>query len=235
MKYNSVKKILILLAILALPGILYYLLQQTGKNRYKNLPFLGSKVISSTFRNVRGKQIPDTVYHALDDFSLVNQKGDKVNLASFKAKIVVANLFYTGSTSQGIFTGLSEMEKLANAYAKNKMLHFVSITIDPENDTPEKLAAFAEKMQINAHKWELLSGDVTQINNLIKKGMLLDAIKENVKGKPVFTFSNKFVLMDSHQRIRGIYEAVNKDAMSKLGDEIKVLLAEELRNIKDGR
>ena len=44
-----------------------------------------------------------------------------------------------------------------------------------------------------------------------------------------------FVLLDSHHRIRGYYEATNQEAISKLDDEIKVLIAEELRNMRDGR
>jgi len=42
-------------------------------------------------------------------------------------------------------------------------------------------------------------------------------------------------LLDTHHRIRGYYEATTQEALSKLDDEIKVLLAEELRNINDGR
>lgn len=44
-----------------------------------------------------------------------------------------------------------------------------------------------------------------------------------------------FVLIDTQRRIRGYYEATSQEALSKLDDEIKVLLAEELRNTKDGR
>ena len=75
---RKISTILILAAILVMPGFLYYLLQDQGKNRYRPLPIFGPKVVASTFHSVRGKQIPDTIYHVVDDFVLTNQKGDTV-------------------------------------------------------------------------------------------------------------------------------------------------------------
>jgi len=62
MKYNPIKKILILVTILAVPGFLYYLLQEKGKNRYKPLAIYGPKKVATTFHSVRGEKIPDTQY-----------------------------------------------------------------------------------------------------------------------------------------------------------------------------
>ncbi|HCN84178.1 MAG TPA: electron transporter, partial [Sphingobacteriaceae bacterium] len=60
-----VKKILILVTILAVPGFLYYLLQDKGKNRYHPLSYFGPKQLANTFHTTRGKKIPDTVYHTI--------------------------------------------------------------------------------------------------------------------------------------------------------------------------
>ena len=62
------KKLVILVFILIIPGFLYYLLIKKGKNRYHPLPIYGAKVLAKTFHKVHGKLIPDTVYHTLDDF-----------------------------------------------------------------------------------------------------------------------------------------------------------------------
>ena len=65
--------------------------------------------------------------------------------------------------------------------------------------------------------------------------MFLDALKTTSNGEDKFIYSNMFVLLDTQHRIRGYYEATNTEALSKLDDEIKVLIAEELRNMRDGR
>ena len=73
------------------------------------------------------------------------------------------------------------------------------------------------------------------VYNLINKGLSVDAHKEVQNGEPKFIYSNLFVLLDYQHRIRGYYEATNQEALTKLDDEIKVLIAEELRNNNDGR
>jgi protein SCO1/2 len=234
MKYNPIKKILILVTILAVPGFLYYLLQEKGKNRYKPLAIYGPKKVASTFHSVRGKQIPDTIYHTIADFKLVNQKSDTLTWKNYDGKIILLNLFYTHGAG-GVDFANKAMATFANVYEKNTMIHFVGLSIDTQNDTPTALAEYAKKKSANAGKWDLLTGDSTQVNNLIKNGLLLDALKVIENDKAKFTFSNMFVLLDSQHRIRGYYEATNQEALSKLDDEIKVLVAEELRNIKDGR
>jgi protein SCO1/2 len=235
MKYNPIKKILILVTILAVPGFLYYLLQEKGKNRYKPLAVYGPKKIANTFHSVRGKQIPDTIYHTLSSFTLLNQNADSVHLDSFKGKVVLINLFYSKGENYGVAFANKAMEGFSKVYEKNNLVRFVSLSIDTEYDKPGVLAPYAKKHEAKAGKWDLLTGDSTTVSSLIKDGLLLDAIKIKANGETKFTFNNMFVLLDSQHRIRGFYEATNQEALSKLDDEIKVLIAEELRNMRDGR
>jgi protein SCO1/2 len=235
MKYNPIKKILILVTILAVPGFLYYLLQEKGKNRYKPLAIYGPKKVATTFHSVRGEQIPDTIYHALTDFKLLNQVGDTVSLERYKGKIILLNLFYTHTENAGITLANKAMQVFNKTYERNRMIHFVGLSIDPNYDLPKVLNVYAKTNTAVAGKWDLLTGDSITVNQLIKDGLLLDAIKTTENGQTKFTFNNMFVLLDSKHRIRGYYEATNQEALSKLDDEIKVLIAEELRNMKDGR
>ena len=235
MKYNPIKKILILVTILAVPGFLYYLLQEKGKNRYKPLAIYGPKKVATTFHSVRGEKIPDTIYHVLPDFKLVNQDANTVNWENYKGKIVLVNLFYTKGENYAVTFANRAMRGFAKTYERNTMVHFIGITIDPINDQPDVLSLYAKEQLQHLPKWDLLTGDTTQVQAFIKMGLLLDAIQTIENGRPRFTFSNMFVLLDSKHRIRGYYEATNQEALSKLDDEIKVLIAEELRNMRDGR
>lgn len=235
MKYNPIKKILILVTILAVPGFLYYLLQEKGKNRYKPLAIYGPKQVASTFHSVRGKQIPDTIYHVIEDFKLVNQNTDTISLANYQGKVIVLNLLYTNGKGSGIDFANKAMGVFSSVYEKNRMVHLVGLTIDPVYDKPAVLAQYGKQIGANPQKWDLLTGDSSQVSSLIKNGLLLDAHQSIVQGVTKFTFTNMFVLIDSHHRIRGYYEATSQEALSKLDDEIKVLIAEELRNMRDGR
>ncbi|WP_432712028.1 SCO family protein [Pedobacter sp.] len=234
MKLFPIKKILILVTILAVPGFLYYQLQDKGKNRYKPLPYFGPKTVASTFHSVKGTKIPDTNFHQISDFKLLNQQGDTVSWKNFDKEIVVLNLFYT-SDNQATLTANNALKVLQKTYGKNKVISFVSLSIDPKRDTPDVLAKYAAKHQAVPGKWDLLTGDSTQVYNLIYKGLLLDAVQKIENGKTTFAYNNLFVLIDPRQHIRGFYDISAQEDYTKLDEEIKVLIVEELRNNTDGR
>lgn len=235
MKAALIKKVLILVTILAVPGFLYNLLVEKGKNRYKPLPVFGPKVVASTFHSVRGKQVPDTIYHEVGDFKLLNQIGDTITAKTYSGKLVVLNLFYTQGNTAAVSLANKAMKAFETSYHKNEVVKFVGLSIDPSRDTPQVLTKYAETIAAIPGKWNLLTGDSTTVYNLINKGLFIDAHKEIVNGEPKFTYSNMFVLLDYQHRIRGYYEATNQEALTKLDDEIKVLITEELRNNNDGR
>lgn len=231
MKRSPIKKVIILVSILAIPGFLFfYLLPQFAKNRYKSLPIFGKKVVASTFHSVKGKKIPDTIYHKVPDFKLVNQQNDTITWKSLENKIVVLNLFYSSANKQET---IKYIKQLSDGYEQKPLVKFLSLSVDPTDQ--DKIKDFAAKFKAKEGKWDFLAGDTTQTYPLIKKGLLLDAIADNTNGKTNFIFSNKIVLIDNLHRIRGIYEADDAGANAKLEDEIKVLIAEYLRTVKDGR
>ena len=231
---KKISTILILAAILVMPGFLYYLLQEKGKNRYHPLAIFGPKKVAGTFHSVRGKKIPDTIYHKLADFSLINQNGDSVKLGDWDGRVVVVNLFHTQAKSEGATAALNSMQSFNKMYQTNKMMRFASVSVDNQDDV-SKLSTFAKGLSAKPPKWDLITGDTASIGKLIRSSLLLDALDNSTPEERKFIYSNKIVLLDTHHRIRGFYDATNQEALSKLDDEIKVLIAEELRNMRDGR
>lgn len=170
----------------------------------------------------------------MDDFALTNQNGDKTSLQTWKGKVVVLNLFYTQVNSDGAKTSMKAMQGFNEMYQNNHMVHLASISVDSKDDV-KAIADVAKNQNAIAQKWDFLIGDSAAVNQLVKRSLLLDAVDNSTQSERKFLYSNKIVLLDSQHRIRGFYESSNQEALSKLDDEIKVLIAEELRNIKDGR
>ncbi len=222
-KLSILKKIMILVLILALPGFLYYLLTVKGKNRYHALSVFGPKTVAKTFHKAGGKDVPDTIYHSLPDFNLLNQNGQKVTAAALDDKISVVNFFYTNcpnlcsQMNQGI-------DSLANEYHPSKLVQFVSITVDPQRDTQSVLKAYSGKFKNASSKWMFLTGDTSVIYPLARTGFLVNAVKAGDD----YIYSDKIILIDSHKRIRGYYAITVSDEFDRLDNEIKVLLSEEL-------
>ena len=224
-KLSLIKKVLILVMILALPGFLYYLLTVKGKNRYHSLPKFGPKEVAKTTHRVKGKDIPDTIYHTLSDFRLYDQDGKEISLHSFDNKIFVANFFYTHCPTVCNVMN-ANMDSLAQAWAKNKMVYFASITVDPERDSVNALKTYTKKF-VSLPKWSFLTGDTATIYHLAREGFLVNALKA---GNDDYIYSDKLILIDSHKRIRGYYSGTLLTDVLRLNDEIKVLIKEELLN-----
>lgn len=227
MKGFSIKKTLILVSILAIPGFLFfYLLPHFAKNRYKSLAIFGDRKVASTFHSVKGKQIPDTIYHQIPDFSLKNQNGALVNWSTYKDKLIVLSLFNDKALAQ---QSNDYIKRLYGNYLQKPLVKFVSLSLNDKAD----ITKAAKNYDAKAGKWDFLVGDTAQTYALIRKGLLLDVLNDQHNNKIIFT--DKILLIDQFHRIRGFYEADNKESTDKLEDEIKVLIAEYLRNLKDGR
>lgn len=227
-----IKKVLILVILLAVPGLLYYLLQEKGKNRYKPLSIFGPKEVSSTFHTKRGKQIPDTTYHTIRPFKLTNQDGQPITFPADSHRITVVNFFFSRCPSFCADMN-KQMEELGYKFSKNRLLQFYSISVDPEYDTPNRLKAYHSDFKYKTANWNLLTGDLDTIFTLARKDFLVDALKDSVSTEKNVIHSPMIILVDPQQRIRGYYDSANKEEVERLTGEIKVLITEELRNITD--
>lgn len=217
--------------MLAVPGLLYYLLQEKGKNRYRPLSIYGPKEVGSTFTTKRGRKIPDTLYHTVRPFKLTDQNRQPVIFPADSHRITVVNFFFTRCPTFCADMN-KQVDKIGYMYARNRLLQFYSISVDPEYDSPAVLKAYASRFQYKPANWSLLTGDKAAIYKLAKEDFLVDALRDTTNDVN-FIHSPMLMLLDPQQRIRGYYDSANKEEVDKLVDEIKVLITEEIRNIKD--
>jgi len=227
----TVKKILILVTILALPGFLYWMLTEKGKNRYKSLSFFGPKQVASTFHTKRGVKIPDTLYHSVRDFSLLNQDSVAFTFPAKTHRIFVVNFFYTRCT---VFcaTMNQQVHHLAKKYQRNSLLQFVSISVDGAHDSPTALRNYQQFTGFQSTNWTLLTGPQPEVAELAKQSFLVDVLPDPAQTSTII-HSSMLILLDPQKRIRGYYDSLSKEQMEKLDDELKVLINEELRTRTD--
>ena len=106
------------------------------------------------------------------DTELTTHEGNKVQFYSdvLEGRIVVINVMYTNCKGACplLTQMLSQVSKdLGGLFGKE--VHFVSVTNDPERDTPEALAEFARKQNANLDGWTFLTGPKDQVDHVIKK------------------------------------------------------------------
>jgi len=180
--------------------------------------------LAKTKHRVGGKDVPDTIFHTLGDFNLIDQNGKAVSLKSMDGKIFVVDFFYTHCPDV-CNTMNAYVDSLARNYAKNTMVYFTSISVDPARDSIKALNIYSKQFADHGPKWLFLTGDTAAVYPLARRGFLVNALDE---GNGNFIYSDKIMLVDSHKRIRGYYSGTSFTDISRLNDEIKVLISEEL-------
>jgi protein SCO1 len=116
------------------------------------------------------------------DTRLVTQEGKQVRFYSdvLKDRVVVISFLFTRCTTACpmIAAKLNRIrEQLGERFGRE--VSFISISVDPEHDTPEKLKEFARKHQAAHPGWTFLTGKKEDVNQVIAR---LGQYVENIDG-----------------------------------------------------
>jgi protein SCO1 len=178
-----------------------------------------------TVQSVKNAQpLPVYAEHTNPEFRLLNQKDDTVSSEVLQNKIWIVNSFFTSCPSI-CPTMMRHLKTVNDIYYKDSAVQFLSFTVDPKRDTPQRLSTFAAAYQINTANWQLLTGDKLTIYKLLRKGFLLGATDGGEDTD--FVHSENIILMDSHRRIRGIYRGTDAASVRQLKKDIIKLKKEK--------
>ena len=169
-----------------------------------------------------GKTFPDTVWHKIKPFTLTNQFGKKVSFDDLKGKVIIANFIFTSCPS--ICPTLTRnMKKLQDAFIKtDTIVRFISFTVDPVRDNPEKLKAFGDKFLINHDTWWMLTGSKNEIYDIA-----LNEFKANIAQQDGvdsnFIHTDKFFLVDKDRVLRGWYDGLDSVRLDQIIKDVVLL------------
>jgi len=106
------------------------------------------------------------------DLELVTQNGEEVRFYSdvLKDRVVLINFVFTRcqDACPMLVQKLIKVKQLLGEEL-SQTVYFVSISIDPERDTPEDMKAFAEKLKAQMKSWIFLTGTPDNVNHIVKK------------------------------------------------------------------
>lgn len=104
-------------------------------------------------------------------------------------------------------------------------LTIVGITLDPENDTPERLGDMASGQRVSAPLWNLVTGEPAKVERILD---LLSVARQRNPETGVIDHSNLFILVDRAGRI-AYRLALGRQQQQWLLSALEVLLAEPAR------
>src|SRR3989338_10005685 len=112
------------------------------------------------------------------------------------------------------------MASLNRTFEEIDGITLVSITVNPEHDTPQILSQYAQKLNAIKNKWYFLTGPREKIEEIVLGSFKLGSVEE-----PIF-HSGKLVLVDRYGYIRGYYEGTQQEEVNKIFKDAIALLKE---------
>ena len=162
-------------------------------------------------------------YWSVPDFALTERTGQTVKLADFAGNVWVADFFYTNCPGPCpmLSSRLSDVQK---ELSTEPDLRLVSISTDPEKDTPDVLKLYAGKFQAT-DRWLFLTGEKAGIYSLARDGFKLPIAEPASPGGQII-HSTRLILIDQTGTVRGFYEATGETGVRDLVRDIRKLLEE---------
>ena len=152
---------------------------------------------------------------------LTSQDGAQVTLTDFRGKVVAVTFIYTSCTSTcPVLTPMMSFvqDQLGRDFGRN--IVFVSITVDPERDTPQVLKEYATSFGANLSGWSFLTGSPAAIRDVTRRYGVVAS--KNINGDVDHTFLTSIV--DQHGILRVQYAGVRFDPEEFKRDLVGLLI-----------
>lgn len=177
---------------------------------------------------IKGKTVYDTVFHKVKELTLTNQLGQTVSLnKDLRGKILVVDFIFTScpTVCPRLSANMSEIQK---AYIKKnpELVQFISISVDPKNDTVQALRAYADRFNADHDRWWFLTGDSKTIFNYAKEELGL-TLQPSDGNDGAFDHSTQLVLIDTARNVRGYFNGMDRQETKKVADDIYILNVEK--------
>ena len=127
-----------------------------------------------------------------------------------RGQVYVVSFFFTSCRSicPVIMKGMSRLQE-GFASREIRGIRLVSISVDPEHDTPEVLAQYGKAIGVDPGRWTLLTGDPARVRKLVVEDFKTPVVPAPPGGaEPMdIAHTGKLVLVDGAGRIRGYYDS----------------------------
>ena len=223
---KKVVVLIILFLLLVLPPMVYFYVTK-GFNTFIKLEVIGQED------------------HKIADFSFINQNNEVVVNDSLNGNIYISNFFFTSCPT------ICPVMTKNMAYVQSKLsvypnIKFLSHTVDPLNDTPERMLDYvnnlkAKNVNISLSNWDFVTGNKEELYAIAQSYFVNVSMDSLAPGG--FLHSEYFVLIDKEGRVRsgidqynnvvGVYDGTNDAQMKDLVNDVKVLMAEYKRPTKE--
>lgn len=164
--------------------------------------------------------------HSVPMFALTDQLGREYSHRDIEGKVRVVDAFFTSCPTicPVISSQLARVHDRLWAEGLEDQVRILSHTVDPDNDTPERMFRYGERIGADPGVWKFLTGAQEELYPLLQEGYLLTALPSDTAAGGFF-HSDQVLIVDAEGRIRGTYDGTRTSEMDRLLDDLMGLLA----------
>lgn len=167
-------------------------------------------------------KIDNPLNYDVQSFSFQNQDGKAVTLESLKGQVWVADFIFTNCETicPPMTSHMAELQKQMKE--ENLQARIVSFSVDPENDTPEKLKKFAANYPLSFQNWDFLTGySQEEIEKFALKSF--KSIVKKPEDEDQVIHQSSFYLVDQNGKVVKDYDGARNTPYDEIIADIKTL------------
>lgn len=167
-------------------------------------------------------------FGSVPGFALTDQTGAPFGTEQLNGTVWVSNFIFTRCKTVCPLFSAKMAELREQAREEFPTLNLVSFSVDPDYDTPDVLATYAQQFNANPSQWHFLTGSTDQVRAVVTDGMKMymdDA--STVETPEALMHGSHFVLVDAAHNIRGFYNVNDETTIERLLTDIRFLNSEK--------
>jgi protein SCO1/2 len=154
-------------------------------------------------------RMPPRVLGQVANFTLTNQDGQATSLAALTNHVWVADIIFTRCAGP-CPRMTAQMRSLQGLLPPDSAAKLVTLTTDPDFDSPAVLKKYGERFGADFSRWTFLTGSKAEIAGLASDSLKLSAVpvkpEDRLNDADLFIHTTIFVAVDKHAQLRGIFE-----------------------------
>lgn len=159
------------------------------------------------------------IHGTVAPFTLTDQNGQPFDAGQLKGRVWLADFFFTNCPGPcpRMSTLMSEIQRQT---ADIDELRIVSITVDPERDTPEAMKAYGQRYGAIDGRWFFLTGPLETLNRIARRDFQLFDVDGSL------AHSTRFALVDRDGNIRSFYTTGEDGTYTRIPEDIRKLIGQ---------
>lgn len=169
-------------------------------------------------------------------FALMDQDGQPFGSQQLAGKVYIIDFIFTDCPGPcpAMTAAMAQLQKKLDADEKFKDVMLVSVSLDPETDTPQRLTEYANMNGADGNRWKFLTGDREKIWTVVREGFKQPVAYAEGEGSKAhrIVHSQHFMPVDRAGNIRGWFRGIDDvtlgpDELDALMQKVQTILGEE--------